>query len=249
MMSNELTNNHEFNAIEKVLVAGDLSSLNADQRVAYYNKTCESLGLNPLTKPFDYITLKGKLQLYARKDATEQLRKINGISITKLETKKEHDIYIVIAHALDKNGRVDASSGAVSLVGLKGDDLANAFMKAETKAKRRVTLSISGLGLLDESELETIATKDISPKRTETNLLPHKPIMEAEAFDDAMNQIVFSTSIEQLQALGKKIGEYELTPSQREVLKENYKIQQDALKEEEVKKVKEIADEFFNEEA
>lgn len=35
--------------------------------------------------------------------------------------------------------------------------LANALMKAETKAKRRVTLSIAGLGLLDESELEDAA--------------------------------------------------------------------------------------------
>jgi hypothetical protein len=34
--------------------------------------------------------------------------------------------------------------------------LANALMKAETKAKRRVTLSIAGLGWLDETELETI---------------------------------------------------------------------------------------------
>jgi hypothetical protein len=39
---------------------------------------------------------------------------------------------------------------------LKGDALANALMKAETKAKRRVTLSIAGLGWLDETELETI---------------------------------------------------------------------------------------------
>ena len=38
--------------------------------------------------------------------------------------------------------------------------LANAIMKAETKAKRRVTLSICGLGMLDETELETI--KDYS---------------------------------------------------------------------------------------
>src|SRR5690606_24912460 len=34
--------------------------------------------------------------------------------------------------------------------------LANAYMKAETKAKRRVTLSICGLGWLDETETETI---------------------------------------------------------------------------------------------
>jgi hypothetical protein len=39
---------------------------------------------------------------------------------------------------------------------LKGDALANALMKPETKAKRRVTLSIAGLGWLDETELETI---------------------------------------------------------------------------------------------
>jgi len=32
----------------------------------------------------------------------------------------------------------------------------NALMKAVTKAKRRVTLSICGLGMLDETEVETI---------------------------------------------------------------------------------------------
>lgn len=36
------------------------------------------------------------------------------------------------------------------------NDYANAVMKAETKAKRRVTLSAVGLGLIDESEIETI---------------------------------------------------------------------------------------------
>ena len=35
-------------------------------------------------------------------------------------------------------------------------DPANVLMKAETKAKRRATLSILGLGMLDETEIETI---------------------------------------------------------------------------------------------
>jgi hypothetical protein len=39
---------------------------------------------------------------------------------------------------------------------LKGDALANALMRAETKAKRRVTLSLAGLGWLDETEIVTI---------------------------------------------------------------------------------------------
>ena len=144
-------------AIERVLIGGDLSKLTEPQRLAYYNSVCQSLGLNPLTKPFDYITLQGKLTLYARRDATEQLRKIHGVSIVSLEKTKMDDLYVVTATATDRTGRTDASTGAVALAGLKGENLANAIMKAETKAKRRVTLSICGLGMLDETEAADVA--------------------------------------------------------------------------------------------
>ena len=139
-------------AIEKVLIGGDLSKLTEAQRVGYYKAVCESLGLNPLTKPFDYINLSGKLTLYARRDATEQLRKLHGVSITAIEKTFHEGLYIVTALASDKTGRSDASTGAVTIAGLKGENLANALMKAETKAKRRVTLSLCGLGMLDETE-------------------------------------------------------------------------------------------------
>lgn len=139
-------------AIERVLVGGDLSKLTEAQRLVYYNQVCESLGLNPLTKPFDYITLQGKLTLYARRDATEQLRKIHGVSILSLQKDRMDDLYVVTATAQDKHGRTDVGTGAVALGTLKGEALANAIMKAETKAKRRVTLSICGLGMLDETE-------------------------------------------------------------------------------------------------
>ena len=43
---------------------GDLSSLTPQQRSDYYLQVCQSCGLNPLTKPFDYLTLNGKLVLY-----------------------------------------------------------------------------------------------------------------------------------------------------------------------------------------
>src|SRR5690606_8779893 len=58
--------------------------------------------------------------------------------------------------AKDRNGRVDSDTGAVPIAGLKGEAKANAILKAITKAKRRVTLSMVGLGMLDESEVETI---------------------------------------------------------------------------------------------
>ncbi len=49
--------------LEKVLIKGDLAELSPPQRVQYYTQVCESLGLNPLTKPFDYIVLNNKLTL------------------------------------------------------------------------------------------------------------------------------------------------------------------------------------------
>jgi hypothetical protein len=151
-----INNSHDMAVIEQVVLQGDLSKLNPEQRVMYYNNVCKSLGLNPFTRPFDYIQLNGKLTLYAKKDATEQLRKLNGISIEKLETKLVDDLYIVTATAKTKDGRMDSATGAVTIGHLKGDAKANALMKAETKAKRRVTLSISGMGWCDETEIETI---------------------------------------------------------------------------------------------
>lgn len=153
---------------EKVLLGGDLSKLTPNERLSYLKNLCQSLGLNPLSRPFEYITLNGKLTLYARKDCTEQLRKANLITIDKIEDSILHDcIYVVKAHATDKSGRHDISSGAVSIAGLKGDSLANAIMKAETKAKRRVTLSLAGLGMLDETELETIPSVQNLPIQDE----------------------------------------------------------------------------------
>jgi hypothetical protein len=142
--------------IEKIVIGGDLSALNATQRADYYAAVCRSLRLNPLTKPFEYLNLNGKLRLYALRDCADQLRRLHGISIYIANRERLSDIYVVTARAKDRQGREDESTGAVTVGNLKGDALANALMKAETKAKRRVTLSIAGLGWLDETELDTI---------------------------------------------------------------------------------------------
>ena len=139
-----------------IVGAGDLAELDAPQRADYYAAVCKGLGLNPLTKPFEYLTLNGKLRLYALRDCADQLRRLHGISIYIANREKMVDIYVVTARAKDRTGREDESTGAVPFGNLKGDALANALMKAETKAKRRVTLSIAGLGWLDETELETV---------------------------------------------------------------------------------------------
>lgn len=156
---NEVTNVSNLgSAMESVLIEGDLSKLTPQERVQYYKKTCDSLGLNYLTKPFAYIRLNGKLTFYALKDCTEQLRKRDGVSIVKLETMSLDGVFVVTAYAQSASGKMDVATGAVPTAALKGEALANALMKAETKAKRRVTLSICGLGMTDEEEISSIPT-------------------------------------------------------------------------------------------
>lgn len=134
----------------------DLSQMSESQRAQLYGAVCKSVGLNPLTSPFEYIKLNGKLTLYAKKGATDQIRDTRGISIVKIEKDTIEGVLMVTATATDKNGRTDSDVGAVVISGLKGEALANAYMKAITKAKRRVTLSLAGLGFLDETEVETV---------------------------------------------------------------------------------------------
>ena len=112
-------------AIEAVLIKGDLSTLTESQRLAHYQNVCASLGLNPLTQPFDYIRLNNKLVLYAKRDAAEQLRKLHGVSITDMQTQHFEDVYVVTVKAQDKTGRTDMSTGAVAVANLKGEALAN----------------------------------------------------------------------------------------------------------------------------
>lgn len=142
--------------LEQVVIQGDLAKLTPEERIAYYARVTESLGINPLTRPFEYITLNGRMVLYARKDATDQLRSIKGISVDRLDREETADLAIVTAYGHDRANRTDSAIGAVAIKGLVGEGLANALMKAETKAKRRMTLSLAGLGWLDETEIGSV---------------------------------------------------------------------------------------------
>jgi len=155
MAATEINKDNIAEIIERVVMLGDLKQLKPEERVDYYSQVCRSLGLNPLTRPLEYITLNGKLTLYARKDCTEQLRKLHKVSIWKLETSEQDGIFQAMAYARSGD-REDIDFGAASIKSLQGDALVNAKLKAITKAKRRVTLSICGLGFLDETEIETV---------------------------------------------------------------------------------------------
>lgn len=177
--------------IESVIAKGDLSKLTSEERTQYYVQLCQSMGLNPHTQPFAFLTLNGKLTLYAKRDAADQLRKLNGISIQIVGQKVTSDLLSIHVRAQDKTGRQDEDYGVVPFPEtLKGEARANAILKAVTKAKRRVTLSISGLGFLSEEEAEDVAAARPGPPLT---LPPHDPatgeVNEAPANEDGEETI------------------------------------------------------------
>lgn len=146
-----------------VALTGDTSRLNTPEKLQLVRFVCEQTGINPALQPFAFISFQGKEQLYAKKSAADQLRFIHNVQVEILSKTLEEGLYIVEAKATLPNGRSEIDVGAVNIEGLKGDARANAIMKAVTKAKRRVTLAICGLGLIDESEVETIPNAIVRP--------------------------------------------------------------------------------------
>jgi hypothetical protein len=106
--------------------------------------------------------MNGKEILYLTRAGAQQLNKLHSVSheIVSRNIHEAASTYEVIARASLPDGRHTESIGAVTIANLKGEAYCNALMKAETKAKRRATLDLLGLGLLDESEVASIVTQE-----------------------------------------------------------------------------------------
>ncbi|MGL4789773.1 MAG: hypothetical protein ACRCW1_00070 [Anaerotignaceae bacterium] len=163
-----------------------MSKLSANDKVRYYNGYCERMGLDPYTKPFDLLRLNGREVLYCTRSGTQQLNKLHKVShtISSRETNAEAGVYIVTAKASLPDNRCTESIGAVNIAGLKGEAYANAIMKAETKAKRRATLDLLGLGVLDESEAESIPNATTVAIQTMVEALPQMEVESVEVIEE-----------------------------------------------------------------
>ena len=144
--------------LAKIVQSGDLAMLSESDRLIYYFNYCRQLGLNPLSRPFDYIQEKGKISLYPNAQAASQLRDKRNVStrILKEECLLNGEIYSVLVEARIGD-RIEQATGKVSLVGLDGKGLdgrskANAMKKAETQARRLATLAIVGLDSVGDED-------------------------------------------------------------------------------------------------
>lgn len=148
---------------ESMVVRGDVSGLGPAQRVALYLSTCKDLGLNPRAQPFTFLRLNGKEVMYAGRGATDQLARIHNVTREMIDGPKVIDLagtklVYAVAKATLPGGRFETATATVPLV-----DPVNVLMKCETKAKRRATLALLGLAMLDETELDTIPASSMEP--------------------------------------------------------------------------------------
>lgn len=192
--------------MQKALAIGDISQMDDQTKVQFYVATCESMGLNPMTAPFDIIKADdGKMKLYPNMRAAEQLRMKYRVSIDKVTREQVGDLFIVTVYASTKDGRKDEAQGIVCLSKargewktsqngrryfaeekdvhgqplmepLRGEALANAMKKAESQAKRRATLSICGLGYTSEAAEPTGERVPFNPQTGE--IVDAVPLLE-----------------------------------------------------------------------
>lgn len=182
--------------VAKLVIDGDLSGLTPTQRVDYYVHRCKLLGLDPGEKPFELLKLDGKLVLYASKTCTNALTRVNRLSVAVVSTQINGDLVTVIARAQDQSGRYTDDVGVLDLSDVTvaggrnkwGKDVAgigrpNAIMKCVTKAKRRAVLSLVGLGVLDDSEVDSVR----GAKRVALDISTGKIAIEAtDAVEDML---------------------------------------------------------------
>ena len=160
--------NNKSQELEKIILNSDLSSLSGEQRVNFYYQVCDQYGLDPFTRPFEFIKMNGKLVLYATKSCASALQELKSISVEIVKQEAFQDVWIVTvrgtrADEKAADGRVIAENvGITPIKGLSGDQLSNSIMKAVTKAQRRLILQMCGLGSTDETELQSIA--NVSPQ-------------------------------------------------------------------------------------
>lgn len=218
---------HEDDVVAQLILAGDLSKLNATDRVAYYRGYCERIGLDPFTKPFDILRLNGKEILYLTRSGAQQLNKLHGVShqITAREVIAG-EVYQVTARATLPDGRHTESIGAVSVAGMKGENYCNAIMKAETKAKRRSTLDLLGLGILSEEEAVGMpgalaggimpTDAEVAPVKLPTLSLDERIRVTYGAKEDVLALVGQCSTLEQLKTLYQANEKIAAEPSMRE---------------------------------
>ena len=101
----------------QVVGNGNLANLSDGHKVAYIKQMCESMGLNPWTKPIELISFKGKTIPYLNRGGIDQLGFKYRLHFEYSNVHEDEDRAIMIqwCTASDGNGRSIKQMGALPL--------------------------------------------------------------------------------------------------------------------------------------
>lgn len=196
-------------ALTHYLGTGDLSRLSGEQRAALYLDTCQSLGINPRTRPFDWIefydpeTKSKKLTLYPNKACADQLAYQHRIRVRTVEEKIVGSLFKVVVEGTMLDGRTETNVSYLDLTDrdgnqLKGQRLGNAFMKGHTKAKRRLVFGM--LGMMSPPDVEDLQRVRVVTVDGRGNILANPTDMQrALAERPEMARVIGETTYEDLE--------------------------------------------------
>jgi hypothetical protein len=142
------------------LRTGDLSTLPEPEHDRVLVKMCAHYGLDPVLRPFCIIPAQGKKIWYATKTSTDMVASRDKLTRKFKERRIDKDLMIceiimeiTDGHRIEEGTAVvtigefvrDPKTGAIGEQMMRGEALANAMMRCETKAKRRATLAWFGM--------------------------------------------------------------------------------------------------------
>lgn len=171
-MSATATRSRDGGALEGGIINGDLSGLTASQRQRRYRECCEAAGLDPRSRPLEYLRLDNRLMLYAKASAADQLISNRKLTVEIVDRRLDPGLGIFEVRCRVKfpDGQHVEDFAALDVGGQQEERLCQSLMKTITRAKRRAVLSACGLAMLDESELASIPDAvRVDPDADESN--------------------------------------------------------------------------------
>ena len=171
-VSNELQQVDQLTQAKDIadfLITGNLASFSKEKQIELMVNICKEVGVSPVLRPLQLINFQGKSIWYLSASGAEAIASKLGIVIETIEEKELLDkgVAMIKVKGTLPSGRTDTATaylsiGSTNLKGetttLKGEAYANAMMKLESKARRRLIVRLAGLKdeyVPEENEVET----------------------------------------------------------------------------------------------
>lgn len=144
-----------YQKVEQALITGELAGLTKGQLVEVQRRMAEKMGIDPSLSPVDAIQDRktGRLTLYINSKGAAELRRRHGLEVVAIDVVTQRPGLVVLRCTLrGSDGRGDMAFGAAGWEVDRPWDEAKAWLVAETRAKRRATMSAVGIFLEGPSD-------------------------------------------------------------------------------------------------